>query len=141
MLVKPYLTRVHNLSDAVCNVDYLCHRGCSMSLTLHESCSITLALRSLGFPGRRGIHFVPPPRPCRPALRGRRSRRQRASFPAELPVEQKGFSLLFSQTNTRHHQGVSSWLPVTVQLATRERAGQKDGRKAASLQSRWSRDE
>lgn len=56
--MKAYLTRFNHLSDAVCNVDYLCHRGCSMSLTLHESCSITLALGPLGFPGRRGIRFL-----------------------------------------------------------------------------------
>lgn len=101
--MKAYLTRFNYLSDAVCNVDYLCHRGCSMSPTLHESCSITLALRSLGFPGRRGIHFWLVIFPLM-----FRSRRRRAPVPADLPAEQKGCSFSAQSDKCCGHPLLSS---------------------------------
>lgn len=122
--MKPYLTRFQNLSDAVCNVDYLCHRGCSMSLTLHESCSITLVLRSLRFPWRRGIHFVffPPAPVSLLCIAGAPGVSALYSQQSSLS-NRRDFLLLFSQTNARAPPGtgVSSWLPVAVQLPTRER--------------------
>lgn len=140
--MKPYLTRFHNLGDAVCNVDYLCHRGCSMSLTLHESCSITLALRSLGFPGRRGIHFVfflspPAPRPRRPALPRLALHSQQSS-----PLNRRDFLYCSDRQALAHHPGVSAGLPATVQLPAREGAEvRRLVKKAAWRPSRWSRDE
>lgn len=120
--MKAYLTRFNNLSDAVCNVEYLCHRGCSMSLRIHENCSITLAVEMvevLGTP-RSFFFFTPAGRTSDRihALLRLHSRRRCASFPAELPVVQKGFSCFCSvrQTLTHKRTGVNSWLLVTVEV-------------------------